>query len=91
MLSRPTSAAGRLVAALDTPDLTRAEAWASALAPQAISSASTSEKLCPASATSAIEPERKPKVASTATNPELSAMPMPKARPCPPPAGAWWW
>ncbi len=33
MLARPALAAGRLVAALDTPELARAEAWASALAP----------------------------------------------------------
>ena len=33
MLSRPASAAARIVAALDTPDLARAEALAAALAP----------------------------------------------------------
>ncbi len=33
MLARPAAAPARLVAALDTPDLTRAEAWAAALAP----------------------------------------------------------
>src|SRR5689334_7477940 len=34
MLPRPTEAAARLVAALDTPDLARAEAWAAVLAPR---------------------------------------------------------
>ncbi len=33
MLARPATAAARLVAALDTPDLARAEGWAAALAP----------------------------------------------------------
>ncbi len=33
MLARPALPAARLIAALDTPDLSRAEAWAAALAP----------------------------------------------------------
>jgi orotidine-5'-phosphate decarboxylase len=34
MLARPASPAARLVAALDTPELARAEGWAAALAPE---------------------------------------------------------
>ena len=47
----------------------------------AISSDRTSLRLCPASATSAMEPDRNPKVASTTTKTLLSTTPTAKARP----------
>ena len=47
---------------------------------QATTRPSTSDRLCPASASSAIELARKPKIVSTMTKPRLSAMPMAKAR-----------
>ena len=60
------------------------------LAPQATSRPSTSDKLCPASATSAIEPETIPIVASSTTNPVLRITPNANARPWPGSGAAWW-
>ena len=53
----------------------------STAAPQASSRPSTSLRLCPASASSASESARSPKITSATTKPELSTTPMAKARP----------
>ena len=64
---------------------------ASTAAPQASSRASTSERLCPASASRASDPARTPATASAITKAVFSPTPIAKARPMLSAEGAWWW
>jgi hypothetical protein len=63
----------------------------SSAAAQATTSPSTSDKLCPASASSATDWLRTPNAASTATKPRFSAIPTAKARLKSAGAPARWW